>query len=93
MVPFSAGGYFDKIACFCFELQVLRAGRAGGDAGVSFYVDPAMLERPRDARRDRDHALLYHVPGRPARGGEDAGRAGAAQVRGGADRGGRTIEQ
>ena len=43
VVPFAAGVYFDKIACFCFELQVLEPGQRI-DMPVSFYVDPAMLD-------------------------------------------------
>lgn len=43
VVPFSAGAYFDKIACFCFEMQVLAPGERI-DMPVSFYVDPAMLD-------------------------------------------------
>jgi cytochrome c oxidase assembly protein subunit 11 len=43
VVPFAAGVYFDKIACFCFEMQVLEPGQRI-DMPVSFYVDPAMLE-------------------------------------------------
>jgi cytochrome c oxidase assembly protein subunit 11 len=42
VVPFSVGGYFDKIACFCFELQVLQPGERI-EMPVSFYVDPEML--------------------------------------------------
>jgi cytochrome c oxidase assembly protein subunit 11 len=43
VVPFAAGAYFDKIACFCFELQVLEPGQRI-DMPVSFTVDPAMLD-------------------------------------------------
>jgi cytochrome c oxidase assembly protein subunit 11 len=43
VAPFAVGGYFDKIACFCFELQVLGPGERV-DMPVSFTVDPAMLE-------------------------------------------------
>ena len=49
MTPFKAGAYFTKIACFCFEEQVLQAGETV-DMPVSFYVDPAILEDP--ATRD-----------------------------------------
>jgi len=42
VVPFSVGSYFDKIACFCFDMQVLGPGERI-DMPVSFYVDPAML--------------------------------------------------
>ena len=43
VTPFAVGGYFDKVACFCFELQVLGPGERV-DMPVSFTVDPAMLE-------------------------------------------------
>jgi cytochrome c oxidase assembly protein subunit 11 len=43
VVPFEAGRFFDKIACFCFDMQVLGPGERV-DMPVSFFVDPAMLE-------------------------------------------------
>ena len=43
VVPFSAGAFFDKMACFCFTMQVLGPGERI-DMPVSFYVDPAMLD-------------------------------------------------
>jgi cytochrome c oxidase assembly protein subunit 11 len=48
VTPFKAGRYFDKIACFCFEDQTLRAGETV-DMPVSFYVDPAILDDPETA--------------------------------------------
>jgi len=48
--PPTAGSYFNKIACFCFETQTLAAGETV-DMPVSFFVDPAIL-------RDRDIAEL-----------------------------------
>ena len=47
--PTSAGGYFDKIACFCFTEQTLGAGR-DGRMPVVFFLDPA-LETGRDHER------------------------------------------
>lgn len=43
--PFSAGGYFVKIDCFCFEEQVLAAGERVL-MPVSFYVDPEIVGDP-----------------------------------------------
>jgi cytochrome c oxidase assembly protein subunit 11 len=45
VVPYAAGGYFDKIQCFCFTEQVLQAGETV-QMPVSFYVDPAILDDP-----------------------------------------------
>jgi cytochrome c oxidase assembly protein subunit 11 len=57
VVPFSAGSYFDKIACFCFDLQVLGPGE-GVDMPVSFYVDPALVG-DRETRDVTDITLSY----------------------------------
>jgi len=43
VVPFEIGNYFDKIACFCFTMQVLQPHERV-EMPVSFYVDPAMLD-------------------------------------------------
>jgi cytochrome c oxidase assembly protein subunit 11 len=55
--PDTTGSYFTKIACFCFEEQVLRPGETV-QMPVSFFVDPAMLEDP-DARFVREITLSY----------------------------------
>ncbi|MBB5223920.1 cytochrome c oxidase assembly protein subunit 11 [Amaricoccus macauensis] len=57
VVPFSTGEYFDKIACFCFELQVLQPGESI-DMPVTFYVDPAMLN-DRETRDVTNITLSY----------------------------------
>jgi cytochrome c oxidase assembly protein subunit 11 len=43
--PYAAGGYFIKIACFCFEQQVLQPGETV-QMPVSFYVDPEIVDDP-----------------------------------------------
>lgn len=42
VTPDTAGGYFTKIACFCFDMQVLGPGETV-QMPVTFYVDPEMM--------------------------------------------------
>lgn len=57
VVPFTVGGYFDKIACFCFDMQVLQPGERV-EMPVSFFVDPAMLD-DRETRQVTEITLSY----------------------------------
>ena len=41
--PFTVGGYFTKIDCFCFEEQILQPGETI-QMPVTFYVDPDIVE-------------------------------------------------
>ncbi len=45
VTPLKVGAYFNKVACFCFEEQRLAPGETA-ELGVSFFVDPAILEDP-----------------------------------------------
>lgn len=53
VTPYGAGGYFTKIDCFCFELQVLQPGERV-QMPVTFYVDPDILN-------DRDSYNVHTI--------------------------------
>ncbi len=65
VTPDSAGYFFTKIDCFCFQMQVLQPGERV-QMPVSFYVDPAMAT-DREGRFVRNITLSYtfHVTDLP----------------------------
>ncbi len=57
VTPEIAGRFFNKIQCFCFNQQTLKAGERV-EMPVVFYVDPAILKEP-GAENIRDITLSY----------------------------------
>jgi cytochrome c oxidase assembly protein subunit 11 len=63
VAPPTVGGYFDKINCFCFSEQILKAGEHRQMA-VVFYVDPALAK---DAEQDDLNTITLSYTFYPSR--------------------------
>jgi cytochrome c oxidase assembly protein subunit 11 len=57
VTPDGAGGYFTKIACFCFTAQILQPHQTV-QMPVTFYVDPAIV-KDREAKYITEITLSY----------------------------------
>jgi cytochrome c oxidase assembly protein subunit 11 len=57
VTPVAAGAYFNKIECFCFTEQTLKAGETA-ELPVQYFVDPAILQDA-DARNIHEITLSY----------------------------------
>lgn len=57
VTPYEAGGFFTKIDCFCFTMQVLQPGERVM-MPVTFYVDPEIVT-DRDAKYVHSITLSY----------------------------------
>ena len=53
VAPYEAGGFFNKVQCFCFEEQVLQPGERVS-MPVTFYVDPEIVA-------DRDAKYVHRI--------------------------------
>ena len=82
VAPLNAGSYFQKINCFCFTEQSLKAGENARHGG-------GLLRRSGDGegprrRRDQHHHAVLHVLSATravaAGGGRHAGRAAESKI-------------
>ncbi|UWQ92349.1 cytochrome c oxidase assembly protein [Rhodobacteraceae bacterium M382] len=53
VTPYSAGGFFEKIQCFCFNEQILQPGERV-EMPVTFFVDPEIVD-------DRDGKYVHTI--------------------------------
>jgi len=79
VTPLNVGVFFQKINCFCFTEQTLKAGETR-DMAVVFYVDPAMA-KDADGADVNTITLSYtfypqREPARPVASSAPAGRPG-----------------
>ncbi len=77
VAPLNAGSYFQKINCFCFTEQTLKAGETR-DMPVVFYVDPSMV-KDSDGNEINSITLSYtfypqREPSRPVADGTPSGQ-------------------
>ena len=77
VAPLTVGSYFQKINCFCFTEQSLKAGEKR-DMAVVFYVDPSMAKDP-DGAEINTITLSYtfylqREPSRPVADGTPPGQ-------------------
>jgi cytochrome c oxidase assembly protein subunit 11 len=79
VAPLTVGSYFEKINCFCFTEQTMKAGEKR-DMAVVFYVDPKLAE---DAEQNKVNLITLSYTFYPVRVPDQAAAEGAAPPKSG----------
>ena len=79
VAPPTVGIFFEKINCFCFTQQTLKAGEKR-EMAVVFYVDPKLAQ---DSELDGTHNITLSYTFYPVRDAEPAVVEGAASQKSG----------
>ena len=78
VTPLNAGSYFQKINCFCFTEQQLKAGETR-EMAVVFYVDPSVVrDSDQDGLDTMTLSYSFYPVRQPARPVADGGGAGSS---------------
>jgi cytochrome c oxidase assembly protein subunit 11 len=87
VTPQQAGAYFQKLECFCFSDQTIKAGQTV-DFPVVYFVDPAYAKDPETKNGEQVTLSYTFYPATDGGKSADASRTKSVSTLGGSPRGG-----